>query len=118
MEDAMILNKSAVDRGLAHATVIKTEVIDLRDERGKNLAFAAEVAGPRDHHVAPVSALGQKLPQNIPSKAGSLAQSRRQVQPQVSRRRWLAQNCMDGKGLPRSMLKHTPELSCEAQQER
>ena len=35
MEDAMILNKSAVDRGLAHATLYKTETLDLHEERGE-----------------------------------------------------------------------------------
>ena len=35
MEDAMILNKSAVDRGFAHAYLYKTETIDLREERGR-----------------------------------------------------------------------------------
>ena len=35
MEDAMILNKSAVDRGLAHGTLFKTEALDLRDDKGK-----------------------------------------------------------------------------------
>lgn len=30
MEDAMILNKSAVDRGLAHGSIYKTETIDLK----------------------------------------------------------------------------------------
>ena len=34
MEDAMILNKSAVERGLAHATMIKTETVDLSKESG------------------------------------------------------------------------------------
>jgi DNA-directed RNA polymerase I subunit RPA2 len=29
MEDAMILNKSSVDRGLAHGSLIKTEIVDL-----------------------------------------------------------------------------------------
>ena len=29
MEDAMILNKSSVDRGLAHGSLLKTEVVDL-----------------------------------------------------------------------------------------
>lgn len=29
MEDAMILNKAAVDRGLAHGSLIKTEAVDL-----------------------------------------------------------------------------------------
>ena len=31
----MILNKSAVDRGLAHGTLFKTEALDLRDDKGK-----------------------------------------------------------------------------------
>ena len=35
MEDAMILNKSAVDRGLAHGTIFKTETVNLKDDRGK-----------------------------------------------------------------------------------
>lgn len=30
MEDAMILNKSAVERGLAHGSIYKTETIDLK----------------------------------------------------------------------------------------
>lgn len=37
MEDAMILNKSAVERGLAHATLIKTEQIDLQQDKAKDL---------------------------------------------------------------------------------
>ena len=37
----MILNKSAVERGLAHATVYKTEAIDLRQERGKEQGCGA-----------------------------------------------------------------------------
>ena len=37
MEDAMILNKSAVERGLAHATLYKTETLDLHEERGELL---------------------------------------------------------------------------------
>lgn len=35
MEDAMILNKSSVERGFAHASIYKTETIDLREERGR-----------------------------------------------------------------------------------
>ena len=35
MEDAMILNKSSVERGFAHAYLYKTEAVDLREERGK-----------------------------------------------------------------------------------
>ena len=69
MEDAMILNKAAVDRGLAHGSVIKTEAVDLRLDKGKEMRFIAEVAGPRDTHAKPVAALGQALPQNVPSQA-------------------------------------------------
>ena len=36
MEDAMILNKSAVERGLAHSTLFKCEAIDLREDKGKS----------------------------------------------------------------------------------
>ena len=35
MEDAMILNKSAVERGFAHASLYKVETVNLREERGK-----------------------------------------------------------------------------------
>ncbi len=38
MEDAMILNKSAVERGLGHATMLKTEQVDLSKESGGALA--------------------------------------------------------------------------------
>ena len=31
----MILNKSAVDRGLAHGTIFKTETVNLKDDKGK-----------------------------------------------------------------------------------
>ena len=64
----MILNKAAVDRGLAHGSVIKTEAVDLRLDKGKEMRFKSEVAGPRDTHTTPVSALGQALPQNVPSQ--------------------------------------------------
>jgi DNA-directed RNA polymerase beta subunit len=42
MEDACILNKAAVDRGFAHGRLIKTEMIDLRAERGTKQVFSAE----------------------------------------------------------------------------
>jgi DNA-directed RNA polymerase I subunit RPA2 len=34
MEDAMILNKSAYERGFAYGTVYKSQIIDLKDVRG------------------------------------------------------------------------------------
>ena len=37
MEDAMILSKSSVDRGLAHSSLYKVETIDLTDQKGKYL---------------------------------------------------------------------------------
>ncbi len=36
MEDAMILNKSAHERGFGYGTVYKSETIDLRDLKGKS----------------------------------------------------------------------------------
>lgn len=41
MEDAMILNKSAVERGLGHATMIKTEQVDLSKESGMHTGLPA-----------------------------------------------------------------------------
>lgn len=40
MEDAMILNKSSMERGLCHATLIKTEMVDLKGS-GMGAAKAA-----------------------------------------------------------------------------
>jgi DNA-directed RNA polymerase beta subunit len=34
MEDAMIINKSSLDRGFAHGTLIKSETVDLAEKRG------------------------------------------------------------------------------------
>ena len=79
----MILNKSAVDRGLAHGTVIKSETVDLRDEKGKRMCFATEAAGTREQHVAPVSALGQRFPQNIPGQQGSAATITQRISKQA-----------------------------------
>ncbi|GAX83529.1 hypothetical protein CEUSTIGMA_g10954.t1 [Chlamydomonas eustigma] len=76
MEDAMILNKSAVDRGLAHALLYKTEMIDLRDEKGKKSVLEAEPHDARSRvqpFVRPVGAFGQRLPQNVPSDPSSTA---------------------------------------------
>jgi DNA-directed RNA polymerase I subunit RPA2 len=39
MEDAMILNKSAHERGFGYGTVYKSDIFDLKDERGTNNQF-------------------------------------------------------------------------------
>ncbi|XP_014487886.1 PREDICTED: DNA-directed RNA polymerase I subunit RPA2-like [Dinoponera quadriceps] len=33
MEDAMVINKAAYDRGLAHGMIYKSEFVDLKDQR-------------------------------------------------------------------------------------
>ncbi|GLI65505.1 hypothetical protein VaNZ11_009054, partial [Volvox africanus] len=84
MEDAMILNKSSMERGLAHASLYKTESIDLRDERGTKSYFCAEPHDDRSrealaYRTRPVGAFGQRFPQNLPAAADSPAvQSRRE----------------------------------------
>lgn len=42
MEDGMILNKASVDRGFAHGTLYKSEMIDLRDKGSTSQRFQAE----------------------------------------------------------------------------
>lgn len=84
MEDAMILNKSAVERGLAHGTVIKSEAIDVRDDKGKNHKFAVEASKEGPKFEKQVSALGQKFPQNVPTKVTNKSVTSRHVRPQVS----------------------------------
>lgn len=41
MEDAMILNKSAHERGFAYGTVYKSQIVDLKDIRGANKSVTA-----------------------------------------------------------------------------
>lgn len=38
MEDAMIINRSSLDRGFAHGSLIKTETVDLSEKRGTSKA--------------------------------------------------------------------------------
>lgn len=78
MEDAMILNKSAVERGFAHASLYKTETINLREEKGQDAKFGADLATrsnkkPFRERERPVGAFGQEYPQNIPSTEDSAA---------------------------------------------
>lgn len=42
MEDAMIINKSSMERGLCHGTMFKTETIDLKPLRARGDAITTE----------------------------------------------------------------------------
>ena len=53
MEDAMILNKSAVERGLGHATMLKTEQIDLSKESGAATRDSIWSCGLVVHCISP-----------------------------------------------------------------
>jgi len=103
MEDAMILNKSAAERGFAHGTLIKTECVDLAPDGGggrgggggggKRPAFAAEPppsarpgGGPPGGRWPPpaparVGAFGQLFPQNAPAEARGEAAAAGLVEP-------------------------------------
>nr|AGQ04601.1 RNA polymerase I second largest subunit [Starmerella bacillaris] len=52
MDDAMILNKSALERGFAHGSVYKTEIIDLSDRRKQGEPISQHV-GFGDDDVPP-----------------------------------------------------------------
>ena len=88
MEDAMILNKSSVERGFAHASLYKTETINLREERASDMKFAAEpgrvaragVAGVKRER--PVGAFGAEYPQMVASTAASVAVVEKGIQPE------------------------------------
>ncbi|KAL6767395.1 hypothetical protein ACKKBF_B35095 [Auxenochlorella protothecoides x Auxenochlorella symbiontica] len=70
MEDAMILNKSSIERGFAHASIYKSINVNLRDERGRDLKFEANTSAKRrDGTVRPKGAFGEEYPQAIPSHA-------------------------------------------------
>ena len=49
----MILNKSAVERGLAHGTIFKTETVNLKDDRGKTQVGALAVSSAHHKHQQP-----------------------------------------------------------------
>ncbi|KAK9824626.1 hypothetical protein WJX72_011831 [[Myrmecia] bisecta] len=104
MEDAMILNKSSMERGLAHATLLKTETIDLRAEKGKQLAFGSEAKsdnphdrGSQDRHFRPQGAFGQRFPQNVPSFGRTGAVEKLRVRPQGAHK---DSEQLDVEGLP------------------
>ena len=76
MEDAMILNKAGLDRGLARGYLYKTETLDLKKSRAAQ-QFAAPKSKPGR---APASAggaeerphtiFGQRFPQNVAVQVG------------------------------------------------
>ena len=47
MEDAMILNAAAVQRGLAHGSLYKTDALDLTEDKGKQLVRTAGAGAVR-----------------------------------------------------------------------
>ncbi len=55
----MILNKSSMERGLAHATLVKTEMVDLRDVRSGKHVFEAEPHDPRSKVRPPGTGRGE-----------------------------------------------------------
>lgn len=48
----MIINRSALDRGFAHATLIKTETVDLREGAGRGASAASKARPPLDSRCA------------------------------------------------------------------
>lgn len=76
MEDAMILNKSSMERGLGHGTIVKCHNVNLREGPGKGTSFGTDSRPPlrpRRPDAPPIGAFGQKLPVNVPAKAGNAA---------------------------------------------
>nr|XP_043622134.1 DNA-directed RNA polymerase I subunit 2 [Erigeron canadensis] len=68
MEDAMVLNKSSVDRGFAHGHIYQTESIDLADERSKsdrsNKVFRRSNLDKKTHEFIDIEGLpyvGQRI---------------------------------------------------------
>ena len=76
MEDAMIINKSAYERGFGHGSVYKTETIDLRDRGSSGYEKFANpkkrtTSGEYEHHEPKLDEdglpfIGQKLNQGDP----------------------------------------------------
>lgn len=72
MEDAMILNKASIDRGLARGVVYKTETLDIRKSNPPQ-QFGADLKPPpprRFEEDKPSTIFGQKFPQNIATTVG------------------------------------------------
>lgn len=73
MEDAMILNKSSVERGFAHAYLYKTEVVNLKNEKGgADMKFSVEMTRGNSRPMdKPVGAFGAAYPQMIAAQNSS-----------------------------------------------
>ncbi|PSC76790.1 DNA-directed RNA polymerase I subunit 2 isoform X1 [Micractinium conductrix] len=101
MEDAMILNKSSVERGFAHAYLYKNEQIDLREERGRDLAFQKDPAKyrpkPYGEREKPKGAFGDLYPQAVPSTPASRAVKEKGIQPEGAHK---GADIIDEDGLP------------------
>lgn len=73
----MILNKSAVERGLAHGTLFKCEAIDLKEDKGKSQVRAQGLGThpwrqtKRCRHKAANQACGNQNRQLHAAKAGA-----------------------------------------------
>ena len=83
----MILNRAAIDRGLARGYVYKTEVLDLKEDKGP-VRFAVPKAkpargGPPSDH-RPSTIFGQIFPQNLATPVSrSSCRAELPVEPQV-----------------------------------
>jgi len=104
MEDAMILNKSSVERGAFHATMYKNVEMSFPDndrashfkpERRRQGGAASRQPG--DPKPAPVHAFGQEYPRNVPSREGSAAVEAYGVAPE---RGHADADIIDSDGLP------------------
>ena len=109
MEDAMILNKSSVERGFAHASLYKTETVNLREERGGDFKFGVDLVGAGagaargkppaagNKREKPVGAFGAEYPQMVPSTAASTAVKEKGVKAEGS---YKGGALLDVEGLP------------------
>ncbi|CAL1402187.1 unnamed protein product [Linum trigynum] len=66
MEDAMILNKSSVERGMCHGTIYQTETVDLTEDRTAGQMFMRSSKGPKFLDVDGLPYVGQILQPDEP----------------------------------------------------
>jgi DNA-directed RNA polymerase I subunit RPA2 len=99
MEDAMILNKSSYERGFAHASVYKTKVVDLAEERKRSAKPGSGTGGGglKFGNYAPRSKTNRNKPK--PPLSGEAAHeddaSRRNANEEVK-----VYDALDDDGLP------------------